>query len=247
MIKLVENIGYKYILLFSSFYKELHFNYSCFIQTIKLKNYTPTTVNILIEQIYIMAITVIPIFLMIAIIFGGIIFSSIINIMLEYKLDNFIQYFISFIISDFTPSFTALLILLRSSVKVNTEISILKLNNKLENNVLTNVFIPRILSGIISSTLLSIFFITIMLISLYISTYLHPYIDLNTLNNLLLNFVNPIDILLLICKSIIFGFILIVIPIYSGLKSTSDYISNGILKLFVIIFVGEILTLLLKL
>ena len=251
MIKLVENIGDKSIQLFSSFYKELSFIYSCFTQTLKPRSYTQSNINILIEQIYIMAIKVIPIFLIIAIIFGGIVFSSIINIMLQYELENFIQYFIKFIISDFAPFFTALLILLRSSVRVNTEISILKLNNKLdnkkENNILTSIFIPRILSGIISSTLLSILFIMTILISLYLSIYFQPYIDLNTLNNILINFINPSDIIFLILKSILFGFILIVIPIYSGLKTTPNYISNGILKLFVIIFTVEILTLLFKL
>lgn len=76
--------------------------------------------------------------------------------------------------------------------------------------------------------------------------------DLHTYKYLLINAIEVKDLAILLLKSIAFGFVTMLIPIYSGLKTENAYtaipisVLNGMVKLFVALFFIEVLSLLIQ-
>jgi phospholipid/cholesterol/gamma-HCH transport system permease protein len=259
MLKFIESIGDKTINSFSSIIEALQFTLICFIHMIKPKSYNPAMRMVLTKQIYFTAVTIIPLFMMMAFLFGSIIIGVVISLATEYSLQDKIgSIIITFVLDEFSPFFTALLISLRSGTAVNTEIAVMNVNKELNTlkeykiDLIDYLFLPRIISGVISVTSLSILFAIIMLSSGYIFTLFYMNMDLHTYKYLLLDAIEIKDFLILLFKSMAFGFVIMIIPIYSGLKATNAYtaipisVLNGMMKLFIAIFFIEVLSLVIQ-
>ena len=219
-------------------------------------SYNPAMRVVLTKQIYFTAIQIIPLFIIMAVFFGSIIIGVVILLAAEYKLQGEIgSIIITFAVDEFSPFFTALLISLRSGTAINTEIAVMKVNNELNTlnkykiNLINYLFLPRIIGGVVSVVSLSILFAFIMLGSGYVITLFYMNMDFHTYKYLLINAIEVKDVLTLLFKSIAFGFVVILIPIYSGLKTTKSYtaipisVLNGMVKLFVAIFLIEVISL----
>lgn len=259
MLKFLESIGDKAIGFYLSIYEALHFTSLCIIHMLQPKSYNPAMRMVLIKQIYFTAVGIIPLFITIAILFGSVIIGVVIALATQYNLQSQIgSIIITFVLNEFSPFFTALLISLRSGTAVNTEIAVMNVNKELNTlieykiNLIDYLFLPRIISGIISVVSLSILFAVIMLSSGYIFTLFYMGMDLHTYKNLLVNAVEINNLIVMLLKSVAFGFVAMLIPIYSGLKATSAYtaipisVLNGMVKLFIAIFFIEVLSLLLQ-
>jgi len=259
MFHFIENIGDKAINSFFSISEALKFTIICLIHMIKPKSYNPAMRMVLTKQIYFTAVTIIPLFMMMAFLFGSVIIGVVITLATQYSLEDKIgSILITFVLNEFSPFFTALLISLRSSTAVNTEIAVMNVNNELNTlkeykiDLIDYLFLPRIISGVISVTSLSILFAIIMLSSGYIFTLFYMNMDLHTYKYLLINAIEVKDIVILLLKSIAFGFVIMLIPIYSGLKTANSYtaipisVLNGMVKLFIAIFFIEVLSLLIQ-
>jgi phospholipid/cholesterol/gamma-HCH transport system permease protein len=223
------------------------------------KSYNPAMMMVLTKQIYFTALGIIPLFIMMAAIFGSIIIGIVISLATQYNLQEQIgSIIITFVIDEFSPFFTALLISLRSGTAVNTEIAVMNVNKELNTlrqykiDLIDYLFIPRIISGIISVTSLSILFAIIMLSSGYIFAMFYMNMDLHSYKYLLINAIEVKDIVVLLLKGIAFGFVTMLIPIYSGVNAFNSYtaipisVLNGMVKLFVAIFVIEVISLLIQ-
>jgi len=256
LVKFIEDIGDKTINAFSSFYEALKFSYICLVHIINPRSYNPAMRMVLTKQIYFTAIQIIPLFIIMAVIFGSIIIGVVILLAAKYKLQDEIgSIIITFAINEFSPFFTALLISLRSGTAINTEIAVMKVNNELNTlnkyniSIIDYLFLPRIIGGVISVVSLSIVFALIMLGSGYIITLFYMNMDFHTYSYLLTSAIEVRDVLTLLFKSIAFGFIIILIPLYSGLKTLKSYtaipisVLNGMVKLFIAIFLIEVLSL----
>jgi len=259
MIKFIENIGDKTINIFHSIYEALKFTFLCLIHMINPKSYNPAMRMVLIKQIYFTAVTILPLFIVMASIFGSIIIGIVIVVATQYALQDKIgSIIVTFVINEFSPFFTALLISLRSSTAVNTEIAIMNVNKELNTlqeydiDLIDYLFLPRIISGVISVTFLSILFALIMLSSGYLFTLFYMGMDLHIYTSLLLNAVEIKDLIVMLLKSIAFGFVIMLIPIYSGFHTGNSYsaipisVLNGMVRLFIAIFFIEVLALLLQ-
>ena len=259
IIKFIENIGTKTINSFASIYEALQFTFICLIHMINPLSYNPAMRMVLVKQIYFTAVTIVPLFITMAFIFGSIIIGIVIALATEYSLQDKIgSIIITFVIDEFAPFFTALLISLRSGTAVNTEIAVMSVNKELNTlkeyniDIINYLFLPRIISGVISVTFLSILFALIMLSSGYIFTLFYMNMDFHTYKALLLNAIEVRDLVILLLKSIAFGFVIMMIPIYSGFKTGNSYsaipisVLNGMVKLFIAIFFIEVLALLLQ-
>lgn len=223
------------------------------------QSYNPAMRMVLIKQIYFTAVGVVPLFITLAILFGSIIIGVVILLATEYSLQDQIgSIIITFVVDEFSPFFTALLISLRSGAAVNTEIAVMNVNKELDTlkqykiNLINYLFLPRIISGMISVTALSFLFAIIMLSSGYLFTLFYMNMDLHTYKYLLVNAIELKDIIVLIVKSIAFGFVIMLIPIYSGLTTGTTYTSvpisvlTGMVKLFIAIFFIEVMSLLIQ-
>jgi phospholipid/cholesterol/gamma-HCH transport system permease protein len=259
ILSLVEKIGSKTLDAINSVYEALRFTFICITHMLNPRSYNPAMRVLLVKQTYFTAIGIIPLFIMMAIFFGSIIVGIIIVLASEYGLsENIGSILIIFVIDEFSPFFTALLISLRSSTAVNTEIAVMKVNKELNTlqeykiDLIDYLFLPRIIGGIISVTMLATVFAIIMLSSGYIFTLLYMNMDLHTYKKLLIDAISLKDIIILLIKSIAFGFVTMLIPIYSGLKTADAYtaipisVLNGMVKVFIAIFSIEVLSLLIQ-
>ena len=257
LVSFIEGVGSKTIGTFSSFYEALKFTSICVIHMLNPRSYNPAMRVILTKQIYFTAIQIIPLFIMLAVFFGSIIIGVVISLATEYKLQDEIgSIIITFTMDEFSPFFTALLISLRSGTAVNTEIAVMKVNKELNTlnqykiNLINYLFLPRIIGGMISITSLSILFAFIMLMSGFVFSMFYMNMDFHTYKYLLINAIEVSDVLTLLFKSLAFGFVIMIIPIYSGLKTMQSYtaipisVLNGMVKLFIAIFLIEVLSLL---
>ena len=260
LFRFIENIGAKTINSSKSFYEAMSFTALCLIHMLNPNSYSPAMRMVLTKQIYFTAVTIIPLFTMMAIIFGSIIIGAVITLSTEYSLQNSIgSIIIYFVIDEFAPFFTALLIALRSSSAVNTEIAVMKVTDELNTlkeyniDMVDYLFLPRILSGIVSTISLSILFSIIMLGSGYLFTLIYMNMDFHTYKYILISAIEVSDVLTLFLKGIAFGFLTMLIPIYSGLKTIQNYsgipisVLNGMVKLFISLFMVEVVSLLIRL
>jgi phospholipid/cholesterol/gamma-HCH transport system permease protein len=259
LLLLIENIGEKTLNFLLAIGKAIKFAFHCLLHIFSPKSYNHAMKSVLIKQIYFTAVEVLPLFITMAIVFGSIIIGVVISLSYEYSLQEQIgSILITFAIDEFSPFFTALLISLRSATAVNTEISVMKVNNELntlkeyEIDIIDYLFIPRILSGIISVTFLSILFSIIMLSSGYLYTLFYVGMDLHTYKYLLLNALEVKDLVILLIKGVSFGFFIMIIPIYSGMKTQKSYTSipisalSGMVILFIAIIFIEVLSLIIQ-
>ncbi|MCK9492082.1 MAG: ABC transporter permease [Sulfurimonas sp.] len=259
VLKFIDNVGGKTLEILDSFYEALKFTFICTLHLLRPKSYNPAMRMVLTKQIYFTAVEIIPLFTIMAVLFGSVIIGAVIVLASEYGLQDKIgSIIITFVLDEFSPFFTALLISLRSSTAINTEIAVMNVNNELNTlrryriDLIDYLFLPRIISGMISVVSLSILFAFIMLCSGYIFTLFYMNMDFHTYKHLLISAIELKDLLVLLIKSITFGFVIMLIPIYSGLKTTNAYtaipisVLNGMVKLFVAIFFIEVLSLLIQ-
>lgn len=259
ILKFIEGIGDKTINSVSSFYEALKFTSICLIYMVQPKSYNPAMRMVLTKQIFFTAVGIIPLFTTMAVLFGSIIIGVVIALATEYGLQDRIgSIIITFVIDEFSPFFTALLISLRSSTAVNTEIAVMNVNKELNTlrqykiDLINYLFLPRIISGMISVTSLSILFAIIMLCSGYVFTLFYMNMDFHTYKYILINAIEVKDVVVLLVKSMAFGFVTMLIPIYSGLKTGKAYtaipisVLNGMVKLFIALFFIEVLSLLIQ-
>jgi len=245
MLQFLEKLGAKAIEMFGSVYEVFHFAFVCLFHALNPRSYNPAMIMVLIKQIYFTAVQIIPLFIVMAIVFGSVIIGVVIYLATQYSLQSEIGVIIiTVVIDEFAPFFTALLISLRSGAAVNTEIAVMKVNNELNTlnvykiDLIDYLFLPRIIGGIISTTFLSLLFAIIMLTSGYIFTFFYMSIDLSTYKYLLLDALEIKDLLILLAKSFAFGVLSMLIPIYSGLKTQKSYtaipvsVLNGMVLIF---------------
>ena len=253
ILKLIEQLGDKTLASVSKFYKALRFTLHVILHALNPYSYHSAMRMVLFKQIYFTAVQVLPMFILIALVFGSVIVGSVIALATEYGLQNEIgNILVYFIFNEFTPFFTALLIALRSGAAVNTEIAVMSVNNEL--NALKNynidlidyLFLPRIISGMISVTALAALFAMIMLFSGYLFSLFYLQMELSNYLRILLNAIELENMLMLIFKSVIFGFFIMLLPIYSGYKTQKNYsaipisVLNGMVNLFIALFLIEI-------
>jgi phospholipid/cholesterol/gamma-HCH transport system permease protein len=259
IVKFIENIGQKTMEIVSSAFEAMRFIAVCLIHMLRPKSYNSAMMMVLVKQIYFTAVGILPLFIIMAFIFGSVIIGVVIILATHYNLQDEIgSILITFVIDEFSPFFTALLISIRSSTAINTEIAVMRVNNELNTlekykiSLIDYLFLPRIISGIISVTFLSILFAIIMLSSGYVFTLFYMQMDLHTYKYLLISAIEVQDLVILLVKGIAFGFVTMVIPIYCGLKTehsnTAIPISvlKGMVKLFVAIFFIEVTSLILQ-
>ena len=256
----IEKVGGYAVHGASSLLEALHFGILCIIHLFQPKSYNAAMWAVLVRQIYFTAVEILPLFFVIGVLFGSVIIGFVVSLALDFSLQSEIgTILVGFVMNEFAPFFTALLIALRSGAAINTEIAVMKVNNELETlnafgiDIIDYLFLPRIIGGMISVMTLAALFAIIMLSSGYLFSAMFLHMDLDLYLRTLVQAIRVEDILFLTGKSLAFGFVAMLIPIYSGLK-TGDALTaipisvlSGMVKLFVAIFSVEVLSLLLRL
>jgi ABC-type transporter Mla maintaining outer membrane lipid asymmetry permease subunit MlaE len=132
---------------------------------------------------------------------------------------KFIDLLTSMIINELSPIFCTIFFILTYSLSSHEKIKVLKKDN---DNLIDDVYIPKIINSCITLPLISLFFISIVFISGFIVSSFYFKIDFFTYKEMILSSIGFKDILLLLIKTSIFGFIAISVPIYFGHKKQNE-------------------------
>lgn len=219
------------------------------------RTYNSASRMVFIHQFYFTAIQILPLFLLVAVIFGSLVNGMAFQVIKNLGLTDFLgRLLMGFIVTEIGPFITVLLIALRSSSAINAEIAVMKVNQELNTleyfriDLIDYLFVPRILSGMLSMVLLSsLFAMVVLTIGLFVSsvvfgTSVDAYIET------LLNSTTLPDMVVVLLKCALFGFFITLIPIRRGLQASQDLSSipvavlNGMVMVFVAIVVIEVLS-----
>ncbi|WP_331774799.1 MlaE family ABC transporter permease [Sulfurospirillum sp. 1612] len=256
MFRFFENIGDVVVDNVKHFIDLYKFSIICFFHIFNPKSYNPASKKILIEEIYYTSIQVLPVFLLSAIIFGALFMGFIVDLSLRYGLQNSLSTIIvKFIIVEFVPFFMALFISLRTGLRVGIKIARMRVNNEFNSlkrykiHDMNYQFTPRAIASMISFLSLAILFSVIMILSGYVFMFFSINMKFDTFIAMLVKVVSIKDIVLFTLKCLFFGFIIIVIPSFSGSIIKKRYIeiplfiSKTMMVLFVFIVVTEVISL----
>ncbi len=256
MLRLFEKIGdfvLDYLQHFFAFYK---FSIICFLNIFNPKSYNSASRKILIEQIYYTSIEILPLFILLAVLFGAIAMGFIVSLSIKYSLQSYLSNIIvKFIIVEFVPFFMALFISLRTGLRVGIKTAIMRVNNELNSlekykiDIMKYQFSPRAIASMLSFLSLAILFSVIMVLSGYVFMFFSINMNFDQFIDALVKAVTVKDILLFTFKSLFFGFIIIAIPSFSGSIIEKRYleiplfISVTMVVLFAFIFIAEVISL----
>jgi len=256
MLILIEQLGLRSINVFNIFYEALDFTYQCLSKLISRKSYNSATFDILVKQIYFTSVQILPMLTFIGLLMGTIFISLIVHFALDYGLKGHIgNIVITLVLSEFAPLMTVLLLALRSGAAVNTEIAVMKVSKELNTlkafhiDIIEYLFLPRIISGVVSTILLSSFLTILMLFSGYIYLVLFFETGLELYIRTLIQAITMNDLFFFFIKNLLFGFFVILIPIYSGLNTGMSYtgipiaVLNGMVKIIIAILSIEVILL----
>jgi len=259
MNTIIETIGLKTFNLFFVFKEALHFTFICLFKLFSKNSYNSATRIILVKQIYFTAVQILPMLFITGFIFGSVFISLIVHYALDYALKDHIgSIIISVVINEFAPLMTVLLIALRSGAAINTEIAVMKVSNELNTlkafqiDIIEYLFLPRIIAGIISTVLLASLLSIVMLFSGYLYLLIFFETGLDLYIRTLIHAISLYDLFLFFIKNLLFGFFVILIPVYSGLNTEMSYtgipiaVLNGMVKLIIAIMSIEVVLLLIQ-
>ncbi len=255
MISAIESIGRSALDTSASLRQTLTFAVQIILRLFTLKTYNSASRTVFISQFYFTAVQILPLFLLVAVIFGSMVNGMAFQAIKDLGLSDYMgRLLMGFVVTEISPFVTVLLIALRSSSAINAEIAVMKVNRELYTLETFNIdlfdylFVPRILIGMLSMVLMSsLFSLVVLSIGLLVSsvifgTGVDAYIDI------LLRSASVPDMIIVLLKSATFGFFITQIPISQGLTASQDLTSvpiavlNGMVKVFLAIVVIEVLS-----
>lgn len=233
-VKFVENIGDRVIKYSLATYDFLVFLFQCLGNMFILSNYGKSSRIILVKQVYLSSIENLFSFIFSALFLGSILIVIAISFALSFNLiDQIGDLLVLLVINEFSPFFTTLFFMLVYSLSLQEKIQIIK-NSK--DDLSNKIYIPKLINGLFIVPLMALLFATIMMISGYIVSYLYLNIDFLTYKTLIINSISFENILVLLIKSSLFGFIAVLIPVYSGHVRKNNYdVTKSVIKNLIII------------
>lgn len=235
-----------------------------FIGKTVLLAFTPSswdrsTRTVLIKQIYFTSVQILPFFLAISIFFGASVVGVVIGALESLNLTNVLgKSALSFMVTELAPLTTVALLSLRSSSATNTEIAVMRVNSELDTleayGIDTNRYLimPRMVSMVLSCGALSTIFIIISAtlgsvvgVAIFGMSYELYFAKI-------VQFASIDLVIFLYLKTLLFGIIISVIPIHSGInaKKMLSFIPvsvlNGMVGIFKAILLVEVVLFLVK-
>jgi phospholipid/cholesterol/gamma-HCH transport system permease protein len=231
------------------------FTWQLILALLHPKTYSIATVQVLVRQIYFTAIQILPFYLLLATILGSVVVGAIVMITLNLGIqDQLGSAIVNVLINELAPFLTVMFLALRSGTAITTEMAVMNVSGEMNALRYFNVdpmkylFVPRVLNGILSMFLLTTMFSVVALISGYIFLALGSQMGLSLYIGSLVEAFGAMDVLVLLLKSLFFGYVVTSIPVYRGNKTLMTYnavpiaVLQGMVKLFVAILFIEVLS-----
>lgn len=242
MIHFIESLGDSVIRYSIRTYDLIVFIFHCIGKIFLPSSYTNSSINFLVKQIYLSGVKPLFSFIFLALVLGSLLIVLAIVFSINFSLQEQIgDLLVLFVINEFSPLFTAIFFIF--SYTLSTQEKIQSMKNK-DIDLVSEVYIPKIISTIFMTPLMSLFFASIMIASGYVVSSFYLNIDFFTYKNLIISSISFNNIIVILLKGIVFGFISIIIPIYFGHKEEkSEFaITQLVIKTLVIILSMLVIT-----
>ena len=246
--------------MISGFAGTIAFSGKVFLRIFRRKTYSSAMREVLVNQIYFTSVQILPLFLLVSILFGSLFIGVVFTLLKELGLTQFIgNVLMGLIVTELSPFLTVLLITLRSSAAINTEMAVMKVNREIRTleifriDIIDYLVMPRIINGIISIVLLSSLFSIVLLASGILFSRVIFSMNMDVYSNLVLNSTDFSDIVISLCKCVVYGFFITLIPIRFGLRASRELtsipvvVSQGMVNVFGAILMIEVLSFITKL
>ena len=184
------------------------------------------TFDVVVKQVYFTAVQVLPIFLTFALLISWLMINIILNTAREYGLTEFAtEMAIRVLILELLPFLTVLFIALRSGSAINTEVALMRVHKELDALEHCQVspmqfeFLPRLIGGIISMLTLAGLACLLTLGLTYLSIYGFNMAGFDFFNQTVAKIFTPLVVGGFFVKSVLFGLVVTLIPIITGLET----------------------------
>lgn len=228
----------------------------CGVRALMPSSYNPAVRLVLVRQVYFTAVQILPLFLLVALLFGGGVVGAAVAGLVRLELvDQVGALVVNLLVLELAPLITALLIALRSGSAINAEMATMAQTGELRSldwfaiDRVTYLFLPRVIATVTAVTLLTGLFALVVLVSAYLFLFTFLQTGINAyLDAVATTLTGPVAAVL-VAKSVLLGFLVAFIPLYSGLHAPAGLpgisiaVLRGMVRLFLAIVVVELLTL----
>jgi len=234
----------------------LAFGARALVQTFTPAVYNSATRSVVLKQIYFTAWQILPGFLLFAALLSYVIIQIVVTTARAYGLSEFaLEVSVRVVVLETLPLLTVLFIALRSGAAINTEVALMNINNEIGALEAAGVdpmrfeFTPRVISGALSVYALTLLSSIVALILAYVAVYGFQPWSLADFSRVIAKIFSPVALLMLTCKSLLFGLAVTLIPIRAGLEAPRMLffapiaVLRGMVRLFFVIMFIEVASL----
>jgi phospholipid/cholesterol/gamma-HCH transport system permease protein len=216
---MIENIGDKAINYYLKAVNFFAFVIRCLIYILNPIFYFKVNLNSLSNHIYFSGVKNLVPFVFLALFLGSALIVVAVIFAINYSLQDQIgEILVTFIINEFAPLFTTVFILYKYGFKIYN----IKVTDENTNNIYGDLYLPNILSNLIVVPSMALIFATVMLLSGYVVSSLYLNIDIDTYKSMIISAIELKNIITLLAKGVIFGFIASILPTYQLYKCKND-------------------------
>jgi len=256
----IESIGLKAVAKRDEIKSFFRFMTICFKGIFSGSFFNRAVFDILIIQIYFTAYELLGLFLLLSVVYGSIFIGIVLQTVKSLGLVQYLgDIIMGIVVLEMAPLVTVFLMALRSSSAVNAEIAVMKANHELDAlqafkiDPMEYLFVPRVISFMLSVTILSAIFSIVVLFSGFVFTKIIFQMSAGMYTDLIARSVSLTDLLVMFFKSLTFGFLISVIPIYHGWNTKYQVtaipvaVLRGMMSVFMAIILVEVISLVLRL
>lgn len=228
----------------------------CGVRALTPASYNPAVRLVLVRQVYFTAVQILPLFLMVALVFGTVVAGATVAGILRLDLvDEAGGLVVNLLVLELAPLITALLIGLRSGSAINAEMATMALTGEFRTldlfgiDRVTYLVLPRVFATMAAVALLTGVFALLVLAGAYLFLFLFEQTGLHAYLDAVTGALTGTVAVLLLAKSLLLGFLVAFIPLYSGMHAPSGLtgisiaVLRGMVRLFLAIILVEALTL----
>ncbi|MGI6394329.1 MAG: MlaE family ABC transporter permease [bacterium] len=252
----VEKIGNNAIAKYNDFADFSSFMFKCLKAIGSGSFFNRAVLDVLIMQIYFTAYELLSLFILLSVVYGSIFIGIVLQTVKSLGLVQYLgDIIMGIVVLEMAPLITVFLLALRSSSAINAETAVMKVNREIDAlesfmiDPVVYLFVPRIISLVLSVTILSVVFSIVVLFSGFIFSSIIFQMSSGMYASLIAKSVTVIDLVVMLVKSVAFGFLISVIPLYHGWKTKYMVtaipvaVLRGMMSVFMSIILVEVLSL----
>lgn len=249
-----------FLFRYRSWRRVLRFAGIATVALVSPSTYSAPTRELAVRQIYLTAWTVLPGYLLFAALFSLVLIEIVATTARDYGLSQYaLELMLRVLVLELIPLLTALFVALRSGAAIGSEIALMTVSGELADkgesgeSALQGELVPRIAGAALSVASLTTLSCAIAVWLTYVATYGFSDVGLPEFERVVAQVFDGPVLSGFLLKCLLFGLAVALIPVATGLeaergdvKSAPSAVLGGLVKLFFVIGVIEVLSLVVK-